>query len=170
MASPNYTPGVGALATNRYDFESHIEGLAFRHNAVQIDVNPAVVIDGTSYITVADALYAISGFVAQTENAGQGFIVVPDGYDTYENASGNPNYDPTVASLDTFLNPLFTYIVNYYNNPNAANLAAIPQQYLRIKDGGVVLIKAGTYTVKSTIVVPPGITIMGENFGTKKIK
>src|SRR3984957_9659081 len=167
MVKPNYTPGIGGLATNRYDFESHVEGFAFRHNAVQIDVNPAVLIAGVLYITVADALNAMADFISSTEDSGQGFITVGDGYDTYHNANGNPNYDPTIPSLDTILNPLFTYIINYYNNPNAANLAAIPQQYLRIKDGGIVLIKSGTYIIQNTVNVPPGISIVGENFGTK---
>ena len=167
MAKPNFTPGLGGLSTNRYDFESHIEGFAFRHNAIQIDVNPAVVIAGIPYITVADALYALGNFVTQTELNGAGFVAVGDGYDTYHNANGNPNYDSTIPSLDTLLNPLFTYLINYYNNPNATTLAAIPQQYLRVKDGGVILIKAGTYTIANTVIVPPGFILMGEGFGTK---
>jgi hypothetical protein len=167
MAKPNFTPGVGGLATNRYDFESHIEGLAFRHNAIQIDVNPAVFIAGVPYITVADALNAIGAYISFDELTGQGFIAVGDGYDTYHNADGNPNYDPTVPSLDTLLNPIFTLLLNYYNNPNATTLANVPIPYLRIKDGGVILIKAGTYTIKNTVVVPPGFILMGEGFGTK---
>jgi hypothetical protein len=60
MATPNYTSPIGGLSTNRYDFQSHIEGTAFRHNSNQIDVNPPVDVNGTLYYTVADALNALS--------------------------------------------------------------------------------------------------------------
>lgn len=167
MVTPNYTPGIGGLVLNRYDAENHFDGIAFRHNANQIDVDPSIIIGGISYTNVADALTAISDFIATETNGGQGFIAIGDGYDTYANADGNPNFDPTVPSIDGLLNEIFTHISTYYNNPNATNLAAIPSQYLRIKDGGVILIKSGTYVVKNTIIVPPGITIIGEGFGTK---
>lgn len=53
---PNFNPGVGRLAVDRYDFEAHIEGTKFRHNATQIDLFPTLVIDGYTKTTVQDAL------------------------------------------------------------------------------------------------------------------
>lgn len=162
MVKPNFTPGVGGLATSRYDFENHIEGLNFRHNAIQIDVNPAVIIQGVPYITVADALAAISGFVAQSATNGQGFVTIGDGYNTYHasnvsilNPPPNANfpYDSTTPSLDAALNDLLSNANNPLNS--------------RIRDGGIVLIKAGTYKFTDTVIVPPGIIIAGEGFGTK---
>lgn len=41
---PNFKPGVGRLATDRFDFEDHIEGKRFRHKADQIDLIPTIVI------------------------------------------------------------------------------------------------------------------------------
>lgn len=158
MAKPTYTPPIGALATNRYDFETHIEGLSFRHSADQIDVNPPVLINGMPYITVADALTATSSSITQLIGNGEGFITVGDGYDCWHNANGTINFDPTIPSLDTILNPIFNAI--YANT-------VLPLQYQRIKRGGIVVIKSGTYYVVNTINVPPGITLMGEGYGTK---
>src|SRR5271165_277139 len=158
MAKPTYTPPVGGLATNRYDFQSHIEGLSFRHSADQIDVIPPVIINGLPYITVADALTATSSSITQLIANGEGFITIGDGYDCWHNANGTINFDPSVPSLDTILNPIFNAI---YNN------TALPIQFQRIKRGGIVVIKSGTYYVTNTINVPPGIVIFGEGYGTK---
>ena len=69
MATPNYKPFIGQLATSRYDFQAHIEGAAFRHNGYAIDMGPTATyptaatlyIKGVPYYTVADALYALAG-------------------------------------------------------------------------------------------------------------
>lgn len=53
---PNFNPGVGRLATDRYDFQAHVDGTNFRHNATQIDLFPTLVIDGYTKTTVQDAL------------------------------------------------------------------------------------------------------------------
>lgn len=57
---PNFTPGVGRLATDRYDFEAHITGTNFRHQANQIDLFPTVVVDGYTVSTVQEALGALA--------------------------------------------------------------------------------------------------------------
>lgn len=161
MGNSNFTPGIGGLATNRYDFESHIEGTAFRHNATQVDLKPPVEINGIPYFNVEDVLNAVSSFVTQAQANGQGFVTIGDGYDCYAASDSTsptpPNdsspFDSTVPSLDAALNDLLN---------NTAN----PLHH-RIRDGGIVVIKAGTYQIASTVNVPPGITIMGEGFGTK---
>jgi hypothetical protein len=158
MAKPTYTPPIGGLATNRYDFQTHIEGLSFRHSADQIDLIPAIVINGVSYVTVADALAATSASISQLISNGEGFVTIGDGYDSWHNANGTINFDPTVPSLDTILNPIFNAI---YTN------TGLPAQYERIQRGGIVVIKSGTYYVLNTINVPPGIVIFGEGYGTK---
>jgi hypothetical protein len=57
---PNYVPGVGSLATSRYDFEQHITGAKFRHTADQIDLTSPLVIDGYTATTVEQALITIN--------------------------------------------------------------------------------------------------------------
>jgi hypothetical protein len=163
MATPNFTKGIGRLATDRYDFQLHLEGqnpsgfTDFRHTADQVDIlNPFLVFGVPT--TVEQALENITGFITAETNAGIGFACVPDGYDTYHNQNGTINFDPTVPSLDTFLIPLFTAIIN--GNP-------VPPQFARLQHGGILLIKSGTYTIANTVPVPPGITIMGEGYGTK---
>ncbi len=61
--SPNYVPGVGRLVTDRFDFQKHVDGVAFRHNATQIDLLPDLVINSTTVTNVQQALQAILGIV-----------------------------------------------------------------------------------------------------------
>jgi len=49
------------------------------------------------------------------------------------------------------------------------NSTPLPQGFERLKFGGVLLIKAGTYIIKNTVLIPPGITLLGEGYGTKII-
>lgn len=58
---PNYVPGVGRLVTDRFDFQNHIDGYSFRHVADQIDLSPAVVVDGYTVNNVQEAITTISG-------------------------------------------------------------------------------------------------------------
>lgn len=60
---PNFDPGVGRLATDRYDFEAHIEGTKFRHKANQIDLFPTLVIDGYTKTNVQDALALLATLI-----------------------------------------------------------------------------------------------------------
>src|SRR5690606_18601952 len=68
---------------------------------------------------------------------GQNYITIGDGYDTGD-----------------------------YNAPPLDNAFADALTNPRLQNGGVILIKAGTYRLNSTITVPAGITIMGEPRGT----
>lgn len=157
MTTPNFIKGIGKLALDRFDAQKHFNGTEFRHTADQIDIeNPSLVFGDPA--TVEEALEDLNTFVISQLNAGVGFAVVPDGYDTWHNANGTINFDNTVPSLDTFLNPLFTAIVNN---------TTLPTGFDRIKRGGVLLIKAGTYTIANTVNIPPGFTLLGEGYGTK---
>ncbi len=55
---PNITTGAytGRVATDRYDFESHINGNGFRHDATQVDLNPPITLDSVEYTTVQSVL------------------------------------------------------------------------------------------------------------------
>lgn len=159
MANPTYISPHGGLATNRYDFESHIQGTAFRHNSNQIDVNPTVTIQGTPYSNVDGALNGIANYIA-SQASGFGFVIVGDGYDTWHAANGTVNFDENIPPLDVLLNPVFDAIVNN---------TTMPTGFEKIVRGGLIFIKAGTYIVVNTIHVPPGITLMGEGYGTKII-
>lgn len=159
MTPPTFTKGIGRLAVDRYDFQSHINGQGFRQNATTVDIaNPSLVYGNPANVEVA--LENLNSFITTQINAGQGFCVVGDGYNTWHNANGTINFDPAIPSLDTILNPVFSAILNG---------TALPAAFQRVKYGGIVLIKAGTYIVKQTINVPPGITLIGENYGTKII-
>lgn len=61
--TPNFKPGVGRLATDRYDFESHIEGTNFRHKANQIDLFPTLVIGSNTPTNVQDALAELAALI-----------------------------------------------------------------------------------------------------------
>jgi hypothetical protein len=65
--NPNFKPGVGRLATDRYDFAGHVNGTAFNHLAGQIVVSPAIVIGSATVTDVQTALAVLSGsFVVPT--------------------------------------------------------------------------------------------------------
>jgi hypothetical protein len=158
---PNYKPGVGRLVTDRYDFENHVEGNAFRHNALAIDMaNPSAAPGGAT--TVEGALDFVQTFIEAQAGVGEGFITVGDGYDTWHAADGNVNFDPTIPSLDTLLNSIFSQIIAYQSS-----YTPVSSSLERIKDGGIVVIKSGTYIIANPVSVPPGITILGEGYGTK---
>lgn len=61
---PNYVPDVGRLVTDRFDFQQHVNGTAFRHQANQIDLFPTLVISATTYTNVQDILAALTAIVS----------------------------------------------------------------------------------------------------------
>jgi hypothetical protein len=73
---PNFNFPVGRIATDRYDFEAHLEGVNpplanapkqnFRHNATQIDLSPAVTIGGNPFTTVQSAITILGTLVVPT--------------------------------------------------------------------------------------------------------
>lgn len=66
MVAPNFTPGLGRLTTDVYDFRKHLDGyISFRHTAPQIDLSPAIVVNGSSKSTVQTCLEAINALVPQ---------------------------------------------------------------------------------------------------------
>jgi hypothetical protein len=76
---PNFTYPIGRIATDRYDFEAHLEGVNpplvnaplqnFRHNATQVDLKPDLTIDGYFCTTVQEALEVLAGLI--------GSVVIP---------------------------------------------------------------------------------------------
>lgn len=70
MTTPNYKKNVGRLSTDRFDFQSHIDGQKFRHKADQIDLRHALVVNGVPKNNVQDTIEAL---VAITSSP-----VVPD--------------------------------------------------------------------------------------------
>lgn len=129
----------GVLATRKQDFNAHIDGTSFRQQANTIDMNP--VIAGLNGSTVQDTLNDLHNLIV---SSGTGFISIgnTDGY-----ALGSYN----VGSIST---------PTLYDAFNAAFSDS------RLQNGGVILLLAGTYTLKSTVNVPSGITIAGEVGGT----
>ena len=65
--NPNFKPGVGRLATDRYDFALHYEGQAFQHTAGQIVVSPSITIGSAVVTDVQTAIAVLSGsFIVPT--------------------------------------------------------------------------------------------------------
>jgi len=59
-SSPNYNSGVGRLVTDRYDFQDHVDGYTFNHNADAIFLNPPVLIS-TTVTNVQSAIEELKG-------------------------------------------------------------------------------------------------------------
>ncbi len=153
----NYTKGVGRLVVDRYDFQKHIEGTDFRHQAASIDLDGALVSLGNA-LDVQTALTNLNTYIDLQSGIGQGFITVGDGYNTWHAADGETNFDNAIPALNIVLQPIFDAILS--DTPLSAG-------YSRIQHGGIIVIKAGTYIVTDTIEIPPGIMLMGEGWGTK---
>lgn len=161
--NPNFRDGYnGRLVLDRYDFAKHVNGTANRHGASSIDISGNLNYIG-SPSNAQDAFSNINTYIGGQSNSGQGLITVGDGYDTWHNANlpgAQVFFDKNIPALNTLLNPIFNAILTN---------SQVPTAYTRIQRGGIVVIKSGTYIVTDTIVVPPGITIMGEGYGTKII-
>ena len=61
--SPNFVPGNGRLVTDRFDFQSHVDGAAFRHQASNIDLNPTVIINDVVVTNLQEAVITLRQFV-----------------------------------------------------------------------------------------------------------
>jgi len=57
---PTYKKGTGRLATDRYDFQSHVDGTDFRQNANTIDLSPPVTVGISNKNTVQEAVEALA--------------------------------------------------------------------------------------------------------------
>lgn len=60
---PNFKPGIGRLVTDRFDFQSHIDGTNFRHVAGSIDLSPSITIGSTVITDVQTAIAALAGSI-----------------------------------------------------------------------------------------------------------
>ncbi len=131
----------GALVTRKQDFNAHVEGGGFYHNAESIRMNPAITTLNGIFggADVQDTLEKITTYIS---SAGQGFITIGDGYD---------DGDFTVGDEAT---------------PTLSSAFAAAFNHERLANGGIVLVKAGKYFLRSTVNVPAGISIMGEIGGT----
>ncbi len=158
MSNSLFKTSSGArLAADVFDFHKHIDGGQFHHQADDIDITDPSQVYGNA-TNVEDALNNINDYINGQASAGQGFVTIGDGYDVWHAANGSVNFDPSIPTLNSLLNPLFTRI---YNGQS------VPAQFQRIAGSGIIVIKAGTYVIDATISVPPGIILIGEGYGTK---
>lgn len=135
----------GALATRKQDFNAHAQGNGFRHGAVDVDMHdPLTQLSGLfSDQTVQGTLEKMADFL---ECVGQGFITIGDGYGS-SCGSEITIGDPGIPDLESAFTEAFSRD--------------------RLRNGGIVLVKAGEYVLSSTVTVPAGISIMGEIAGTR---
>ena len=129
----------GQLATHKQDFNAHVTGGDWRHDATQVDMSPPI--PGLGGATVQEAL---ENLLSVVQSSGTGFVSIGqvDGY-----ALGSYNVGATGIS-----------------DLRDALLAAFADE--RLTNGGVVLILAGTYTMTAQVEIPAGISLMGEIAGT----
>lgn len=156
MADQTFIPGNGRIAADLFDFLKHVEGTAFKHTASQITTSPGV--GGAT--DVQGSLDNVNTFIASLADQGKAFIAIPDGYNSYINPAPNFYFSNTIPALNTFLTPLFAAITAG---------GAMPTGYSRLKNGGILYLPAGTYYITDTVIVPPGIILLGEGYLTKII-
>jgi hypothetical protein len=95
-STPNYKTNVGRLATDRFDFQDHIDGYTFRHNASAIDISPSITVNGTSYTNLYTVLNSLdstlSALITDATSSTKGIIKLSG------DLSGTAN-GPTVVGL-----------------------------------------------------------------------
>lgn len=127
----------GFLAVHKQDFEAHRTGGGWRHEADQLDMNPQLARFPSP--TVQGTLEQIGTFL---DGGVSSFISIGDGF-----ARGDYNVgDPGIPTLE------------------AAFTAALGST--RLQNGGTILLKPGNFEISSTIVLPRGISVMGDLAGT----
>lgn len=129
----------GLLATHKQDFNAHVTGGDYKHNADQILMNPQLPLFPS--VTVQGTLEALSGFALIN---GTGFI--------------------SIGNTDGYALGIYNVGAVEYPTLKSAIEAAIVDD--RLQNGGVIFILPGTYIVGTTIEIPAGISIMGEPTGT----
>lgn len=131
----------GFLATHKQDFNAHVSGENFRHCATQVDMAPEINnFPGTTVQEVLENLYDYISNISGGLFVSIGNIT-DDGY-----ASGDYNVgDDGIITLE-----------------QAFSAAFLDPQ---LQNGGVVVVKAGTYSLTGSVSVPPNITIWGEPGG-----
>jgi len=66
-SSPNFTLNTGArLATDRFDFEKHINGTDFHHHADQISLSPSIVIGAQTVTQIQDAIASLNALITSS--------------------------------------------------------------------------------------------------------
>jgi hypothetical protein len=127
---------TGKLATRKQDFNAHVSGADFTHCADQIKMNPPLS-GALAGNDVQQTLELISIYGLN------GTTYISIGNSTI---SGDYNVgDAITPTLESCFSAAFASA--------------------RLANGGVVLIKAGSYTLSNTVNIPPGITILGESAG-----
>ena len=137
----------GFLATHKQDFNAHHTGTGFRHGARDTDMEgPLTQLGGAlAAPNVQETLEKIGALLG----AGAGdFISIGDGY-----SSVNADFIVGTAGTPTVKD---AFDAAFASTRFAAN-------------GGIILLKSGTYRIASTITIPAGITVMGEIAGTRII-
>lgn len=139
MVNNRLKENPGVMVTYLSDFKAHFEGTnpSFNHKATDIDMDPPL-----SYFTETNVQDTLEAFETVLM-AGNDFVSIGDG------PTSQGTYTVGVGSLAT-IEDCFT----------AALLSS------RFANGGIILLKAGTYNFTGTVQLPAGISVFGEIGGT----
>lgn len=161
--NPNFKPGVGRLATDRYDFQSHVDGSAFNHLAGQIVVSPALTIGLQTVTDVQTALALLSGS-----------IIIPSVPDATVTTKGIIRLNGDLAGLSsTALNP---QIGSLQGSPLSITNPVMPNQVLQYVGGTwqnqtlVTATTSTTGTIQLSVGASPSTTgDLGGSFNNTKV-
>lgn len=127
----------GFSAVHKQDFNAHVTGGDWFHDASHIKMNPLL-----TTFSQADVQAVLSEIDSYLSSGIGTFLSIGNSTVRGDITVG----DPGVADLE------------------AAFVLALADP--RISGGGTIVIKSGTYDVSDTIVVPPGINVIGDLAGT----
>lgn len=165
---PNFKPGVGRLTTDRFDFQKHINGEDFHHEAGVIVLNPAISVNGGPATTNLQSVIAqLNALVPQ---------VIPDATGSVKGliklsgdlaGSGSSASAPKVSGLQGF--PISTAtpsngdLLTYDSSLPGWKPAALNTTFTTLNvTGGYSLNSTGTALISATgllTISPSSLTI-----------
>jgi hypothetical protein len=168
--TPNYKPGVGRLVVDRFDFQSHIAGDSFHHEAISIDLSPSITINSVTTTNVQAALaelaIALNPPVVQDATTMQKGIIQLTGditgAATNIQVSGLRSYPvntnvPSVSDVLTWDGSSWGPALNVNNFTATGDLSGTPtvQQVISLSgNGSIVTVQVPKLTWDSTISSP----------------
>lgn len=100
--TPNYKPGVGRLVTSRFDFQNHIDGYSFRHDANAITLLPNVTVDGYVQGTVQEAIAKLATVVSPPDIIVNDATLFTKGIVQLSGDIGGTSGSPRVLKIQSF--------------------------------------------------------------------
>lgn len=164
---PNFKPGVGRLVTDRYDFQTHINGTGLNHLANQIILSPPVTVGVTVISDVQTAIAALSGTiivptVPDATTSSKGIIQLGGDLSGLNTSAAHPTLGSLQGTLLSISAPTTNQVLQW-NGTAWVNAAIVPATTALL---GTIQLSAGAGPsagdIGNTATVPRVIGLQGQ--------